>query len=71
MPVIQFVLDLGVKKSIEIAKILADEKARTAGSAVANADAVDTDEQEDDPAADEDESAATPRNAELGTRNSE
>lgn len=57
VPVIQFVLDHGVKKSIEISKILAEEKARSAG-AVAEPAAADTDDQEDDPAADEDDSAA-------------
>jgi ribosome-binding factor A len=56
VPVIQFVLDLGVKKSIEISKILAEEKARSAG-AVAEPAATDTDDGEDEQAADEDDSA--------------
>lgn len=59
VPVIQFVLDVGVKKSIEISKILAEEKARSGGTAVANESAVDTDvPDEDDADADEDDSAS-------------
>ncbi|QEL14545.1 30S ribosome-binding factor RbfA [Limnoglobus roseus] len=74
MPVIQFVLDEGVKKSIEISKILAEEKARSAGPAVATEGAVDADDEEidddeDDADAEEDDSA--PKNAERGTRNAE
>lgn len=60
VPVIQFVLDEGVKKSIEISKILADEKARAAGSTVppdAEAAAAVEDD-EDDADAEEDDSAS-------------
>lgn len=70
VPVIQFVLDAGVKKSIEISKILADEKARAGGAAVADEPAVDTDDVDEDEAdADEDDSASG--NAERGIRNAE
>jgi ribosome-binding factor A len=55
VPVILFVLDPGVKKSIEIARILAEERAKAGGEAVANPDFSDTDEERD--SADEDDSA--------------
>jgi ribosome-binding factor A len=57
VPIIQFVLDLGVKKSIEISRILAEEKAKAGGGAVAKPDLIDTDEEEED-AVDEDDSTS-------------
>jgi ribosome-binding factor A len=60
LPVLEFVLDLGVKKSIEISRILAEEKAKSAGSTVADDVAVDTDEEDEDDVADEDDSTTEP-----------
>jgi ribosome-binding factor A len=59
LPVLEFVLDLGVKKSIEISRILAEEKARYAGSTVANDPATDTDEEDENDVSDEDDSDTT------------
>lgn len=56
VPVIQFVLDDGIKKSVEISRILAEERAKLKGSDVANDPATDTDEGDDDAAAEEDDS---------------
>jgi ribosome-binding factor A len=64
VPVILFVLDPGVKKSLEIARILAEENAK-ASSAVADADSVDTDE--DDDSVDEDDSTEHPPSSESRT----
>ncbi len=46
VPTIVFILDHGIKKSIEIMRLLAEEKAKSAGNPVANPDAVDTDEED-------------------------
>jgi ribosome-binding factor A len=56
VPVIQFVLDIGVKKSVEISRILAEEQAKLKGSDVANEQARDTDEVDEEAAAEEDDS---------------
>lgn len=61
IPVIQFVLDLGIKKSVEISRILAEERAKSQGSTVANEGATDTDEEDEldeEAAAEEDDSPA-------------
>ena len=58
VPVIQFVLDLGIKKSVEISRILSEEQAKSKGSAVANDPVTDTDEVDEEDAAEEDDSAA-------------
>ncbi len=58
MPVITFVLDHGVKKSVEISRILAEEQAKMPGSAVANGGATDTDEGDEEAASEEDDSEA-------------
>jgi ribosome-binding factor A len=61
VPVIQFVVDLGVKKSIEISRILAEEKARMGGEAATDvADVAENAEDEEEDVTDEDDSATHP-----------
>jgi ribosome-binding factor A len=60
VPVIQFILDHGIKKSVEISRILAEERAKLKGCTVANDSVTDTDEGDEDAAAEEDDSAAVP-----------
>lgn len=56
VPVIQFVLDHGIKKSVEISRILAEEKAKLPGSDVANDQVTDTDEGNEETDSEEDDS---------------
>ena len=48
VPVLAFILDLGIKKSVEIARILAEEKAKSNPQAVAEPLVADTDDGSDD-----------------------
>jgi ribosome-binding factor A len=64
VPVIVFVEDPGIKKSLEIARILAEEKAKSAGP-VANEETINTDEEDD--SADEDDSAEHPPKTDSGS----
>ena len=48
VPVLAFILDLGIKKSVEIARILAEEKAKSNPQGVAEPLVADTDEGSDD-----------------------
>ena len=48
VPVLAFILDLGIKKSVEIARILAEEKAKSNPHAVAEPLVADTDDGSDD-----------------------
>lgn len=56
VPVIQFVLDHGIKKSVEISRILAEENAKLPGSDVANDQVTDTDEGNEETDSEEDDS---------------
>ncbi len=55
VPVLAFILDLGIKKSVEIARILAEEKAKSNPQAVAEPLVADTDDGSDDDEYEDDE----------------